>query len=37
VPSAGAGVVAALHALRCGDAARLLERLAAFGRHPRED
>jgi anthranilate phosphoribosyltransferase len=31
VPSAGAGVIAALDAIRHGDAARLLERLAAFG------
>jgi anthranilate phosphoribosyltransferase len=37
VPSAGAGVVAALHSIRSGDAARLLERLAAFGRRPRDD
>jgi anthranilate phosphoribosyltransferase len=32
VPSAGAGVIAALEAIRHGDALRLLERLAAFGR-----
>jgi anthranilate phosphoribosyltransferase len=32
VPTAGAGVIAALEAIRHGDAMRLLERLAAFGR-----
>jgi anthranilate phosphoribosyltransferase len=32
VPSAGVGVIAALEAIRRGDAARLLERLAAFGK-----
>jgi len=37
VPSPEAGVVAAIEAIRGGDAARLLERLAAFGRRPRED
>jgi anthranilate phosphoribosyltransferase len=36
VPSAGAGVIAALEAIRHGDAMRLLERLAAFGREARE-
>jgi anthranilate phosphoribosyltransferase len=35
VPSAGAGVIAALEAIRHGDGARLLERLAAFGREAR--
>jgi anthranilate phosphoribosyltransferase len=37
VPTMGMGVVAALKAVRDGDAARLLERLAEFGRRPRED
>jgi anthranilate phosphoribosyltransferase len=32
VPSAGAGVIAAVEAIRHGDGLRLLERLAAFGR-----
>lgn len=32
VPSAGAGVIAALEAIKHGDGVRLLERLAAFGR-----
>jgi len=32
VPTAGAGVIAALEAIRHGDGLRLLERLAAFGR-----
>jgi len=32
VPSAGVGVIAALEAIKRGDGARLLERLAAFGR-----
>jgi anthranilate phosphoribosyltransferase len=35
VPTAGAGVIAALEAIRHGDAMRLLERLAAFGREAR--
>jgi anthranilate phosphoribosyltransferase len=35
VPSAGVGVIAALEAIKRGDGARLLERLAAFGREPR--
>jgi len=35
VPTAGAGVIAALEAIRHGDALRLLERLAAFGREAR--
>jgi anthranilate phosphoribosyltransferase len=37
VPTMGAGVEAAVKAVRDGDAARLLERLAEFGRRPRED
>jgi anthranilate phosphoribosyltransferase len=36
VQTAGQGVIAALEAIRGGDAARLLDRLAAFGRRPRE-
>jgi len=35
VPTAGAGVIAALEAIRHGDGLRLLERLAAFGREAR--
>ena len=35
VPTPGAGVIAALEAIRHGDGLRLLERLAAFGREAR--
>jgi anthranilate phosphoribosyltransferase len=35
VPDAAAGIAAAREAIRRGDGARLLERLAAFGREPR--
>jgi anthranilate phosphoribosyltransferase len=35
VPTPGAGVVAALQTIRCGDAALLLARLAEFGRRAR--
>jgi len=35
VPDAAAGVAAAREAIRCGDGARLLARLAAFGREAR--
>jgi anthranilate phosphoribosyltransferase len=35
VPTTGAGVIAALEAIRHGDGLRLLERLAAFGRNAR--
>jgi anthranilate phosphoribosyltransferase len=37
VPTPGAGVVSALETIRGGDAARLLDRLAAFGRRRRAD